>query len=69
MIIDVLESGALVYEYDVAGVFYTATHEVGDAEGLPPGERWRLIGPARIKYATRNPANSMLLAESWQAES
>ena len=30
-----------------------------------PDDLSRFIGPSGMKYATNNPANSMLLCESW----
>lgn len=57
VIVDILEDGGIVYRYHVAGVHYTATQD-----GPAPAPRW--LGPVRVKYALRNPANSMILLEN-----
>ena len=56
---------AIFYSYSVGGVSYTASQEIGTLHAfLPPGHD-RLIGHTFIKYAPRNPANSILLCEEW----
>lgn len=65
MVIDVLDNESIVHEYDVGGVCYTATRDLSSLNAQVPAERWRLIGPAPIKYANRNPANSIVLCETW----
>jgi hypothetical protein len=53
------------YSYEVRGVQYTATQEFSTLLDLMPPERWIVIGPASVKYDPRNPANSIVLSESW----
>ena len=65
MVIDILEDGGIVYEYDVAGVYYSTTQDVRLLDSQLPEERWRLIGPVKVKYAARNPSNSIILCENW----
>lgn len=54
----------LFYSYDVRGVEYTASQDVTGLEAyLPPD--LSILGPLSVKYDARNPANSIVLAESW----
>lgn len=53
------------YNYDIAGVEYTACQDLSDLQSLIPSDRWSAIGPASIKYDPRNPANSIVLCEEW----
>jgi hypothetical protein len=66
---DALITGAteemLYYSYSVAGVQYEASQDVSGLRDRLPAEPERLIGPASLKYAPRNPANSILICEEW----
>lgn len=55
----------LYYAYSVRGVQYEASQDVSTLRELLPPQPERLIGPASLKYSTRNPANSMLICEEW----
>ena len=55
----------LYYSYSVGGVQYEASQDVSALRNLLPPEPERLIGPANLKYAPRNPANSILICEEW----
>ena len=55
----------IYYAYSIQGVQYTASQEVGALRDKLPDDPQRLIGVASIKYAVKNPANSMLLCEEW----
>jgi hypothetical protein len=55
----------LYYSYSVAGVQYEASQDVSGLRERLPAEPERLIGPASLKYAPRNPANSILICEEW----
>ena len=55
----------LYYSYSVRGVQYEASQDVSTLRDLLPPEPERLIGPASLKYSTRNPGNSMLICEEW----
>ena len=57
--------GMLYYAYSVRGVQYEASQDVSTLRELLPAEPERLIGPASLKYSTRNPANSILICEEW----
>jgi hypothetical protein len=56
---------ALYYTYSVRGVQYTASQDIRLLRELLPADIERVIGPAQIKYAGANPANSMLVCEQW----
>lgn len=56
---------AIYYEYSVHGVHYTASQDVSALRDWLPVQPERLIGYANLKYAVRNPANSILLCEEW----
>src|ERR1700687_3967281 len=55
----------LYYSYSVRGVQYEASQDVSTLRSLLPPEPERLIGPASLKYSSRNPANSILICEEW----
>jgi hypothetical protein len=57
---------AILYEYSVRGITYTASQDISKLRELIPAESHRLIGrPASLKYSSQNPANSILLCEEW----
>ncbi len=60
-----LQGATAIYSYDVRGVEYTASQDLGTLETHLPPEPWVIIGPAAVKYDPRNPANSIVLCESW----
>jgi hypothetical protein len=55
----------LYYSYSVRGVQYEASQDVSTLRDMLPPEPERLIGPASLKYSSRNPANSILICEEW----
>jgi hypothetical protein len=56
---------ALFYTYEVMGVEYITSQDVGALVDRLPDDRDSLIGPVTVKYLPRNPANSIALCESW----
>ena len=56
---------ALYYTYSVRGVQYAASQDISALRDRLPADPERLIGMAGMKYATRNPANSILICEEW----
>jgi|SRR5271157_1028781 len=54
----------LFYCYDVRGVEYTASQDVSRLKSYMPTDL-SSIGPVSVKYDARNPANSIVLAETW----
>jgi len=55
----------LYYTYSIHGVRYATSQDVSTIASLLPAEPGRLIGVANLKYAVKNPANSILLCEEW----
>jgi len=57
---------AIIYDYSVGGLTYTASQDILQLRELIPADSHRLIGrPASMKYSAQNPANSILLCEEW----
>jgi hypothetical protein len=54
----------VVYSYDIRGVEYTASQDVSSIREFLPAEE-SLSGPVWVRYDPKNPANSIVLAESW----
>jgi hypothetical protein len=52
------------YSYHVRGVEYTASQDVAKLLQYLPADL-STVGPVSVKYDARNPANSIVLAESW----
>jgi hypothetical protein len=52
------------YSYAIRGVEYTASQDVSSLHEYLPTEE-ELSGPVWVRYDPRNPANSIVLAESW----
>lgn len=63
-VIDV-EGVAVLYSYHVGGVGYEAAQDVSSLESYLPPDLMSMIGPVSIKYDPRNPANSIVICESW----
>src|SRR6184192_4232955 len=55
----------LYYSYVVRGVAYTTSQDISDLKQLLPADSSVLIGPAGMKYAPGNPANSIVICEEW----
>jgi hypothetical protein len=55
----------LYYCYSIRGVQYTASQDITALRQQLPAEPDRLIGIVSLKYAPRNPANSILVCEEW----
>ena len=64
LITEVSES-AIYYSYTVRGVQYTASQDISALRDRLPADPDRLIGVASLKYAPKNPANSILVCEEW----
>jgi hypothetical protein len=61
-----INDDAIIYEYSVRGLTYTASQDITQLRELIPADPHRLIGrPASLKYSSQNPANSILLCEEW----
>jgi len=55
----------LFYSYEIRGVAYTTSQDASEFKHQLPLETSNLIGPAGIKYSSRNPANSIVICEEW----
>ena len=55
----------LIYQYDVAGVSYEASQHVTYLRQWINLHSCRLGLPTSVKYDSRNPGNSMVIAEGW----
>jgi len=55
----------LFYTYSIHGVRYATSQDVSSLTSLLPAEPGRLVGVANLKYAVKNPANSILICEEW----
>src|SRR6202158_5390443 len=55
----------LIYQYDVAGVSYEASQDVTYLRQWITLHSLRLGVPTSVKYDSRNPGNSMVIAEGW----
>jgi hypothetical protein len=56
---------SLYYNYSVQGVEYSASQDIASLRDRLPAELGRLVGVANLKYAPKNPANSILICEEW----
>jgi hypothetical protein len=56
--------GHLVYSYKVRGVEYTAYQDVTTLSPLIPTDL-TMLGAVSVKYDSRNPANSIVVSETW----
>jgi hypothetical protein len=56
---------ALYYQYELAGVEYSASQDVAFMAAMLPADLTRFIGPVNVKYDPRNPANSIIICEDW----
>jgi hypothetical protein len=63
-IVDV-QGDVLFYSYDVRGVGYTASQDVGWARDTMPIDPHNLLGPITVKYSLQNPADSIVACEEW----
>ncbi len=64
LLTDVRED-ALFFSYTVRGVTYHASQPINDLRAVLPEDLGQLVGPVTVKYAPRNPANSIVVCEKW----
>jgi len=60
-----IEGVIVTYSYEVRGVTYQVTQNITPFFDLLPRDPTLLLGPASIKFSTKNPANSILIGEQW----
>ena len=65
IMIDARPATMLIYQYDVAGVSYEASQDVTYLRQWINLHSCRLGLPTSVKYDSRNPGNSMVIAEGW----
>jgi hypothetical protein len=53
------------YLYDVRGITYNTSQDVTTLQHRLPEDRWSIVGAVGVKYDPRNPANSIVISESW----
>lgn len=56
---------ALFYSYCVRGVQYAASQDITSLRQYLPSDPTRLVGIVSMKYAPKNPANSIVICEEW----
>jgi hypothetical protein len=59
------DAETLRYCYEIAGVYYSTSQDIGALAEHLPAPPHLLIGNALIKYHPQNPANSILICEHW----
>lgn len=60
-----VSEATIYYSYSIRGVQYTASQDVSTLSDRLPEDPERLIGVVSLKYAPKNPANSILICEEW----
>ena len=63
-VIDVRDD-VIYYSYEVRGVSYSTSQYASEFQHMLPPDTSVLIGPAALKYAPGNPANSIIICEQW----
>jgi hypothetical protein len=59
-------ASSIFYSYSVGGVEYATSQDIDELREVLKVEPERLIGcPVTVKYAMRNPANSIVVCEEW----
>ncbi len=64
MILD-LDDVSIYYHYTVNGVPYSTAQNFSAIEICLPENRNLVIGEVSVKYASNNPANSIVVCEQW----
>ncbi|HVV44892.1 MAG TPA: hypothetical protein VHC72_06790 [Bryobacteraceae bacterium] len=60
-----VDGDIITYTYSVSGVIYTVAQDASALARRLPEDRMRMVGPASVRYDTRNPFNSMVICEAW----
>jgi len=60
-----IDESAISFNYSVAGVEYHATQCISSITNPLRRDAHNALGPATVKYLPNNPANSIILCESW----
>ncbi len=64
---EILEVGEdyISYLYGVRGMSYSAFQDVSGLEERLPSDRWSIVGGVGVRFDPRNPANSIVISETW----
>ena len=60
-----VQDGVLFYSYSVSGVDYASSQSVVDLAEVAAADPSMTLGQATVKYLPRNPANSIVVCETW----
>lgn len=60
-----VDGDIITYTYSVSGVIYTVAQDAAAMARRLPEDRMRMVGPASVRYDTRNPFNSIVICEAW----
>lgn len=60
-----IEEDTIHFAYCINGVDYQAVQSIATLRDFLPPQPHRSIGPATVKYLSRNPANSIVICEKW----
>ena len=55
----------IIYKYEIAGVSYECSQDVTHLENLVNFQEIRVGFPCSVRYDTRQPENSIVVAENW----
>jgi hypothetical protein len=59
------DMGSLLYRYDIGGVTYECAQDLSHLKELARVDASCLGMPASVRYDPKNPANSIIIAETW----
>jgi hypothetical protein len=60
-----IDEDTIHFTYCISGVDYQSVQSIASLREFLPPEPHRSIGPATVKYLSRNPANSIVICEKW----
>jgi hypothetical protein len=60
-----VQENLISYHYDVRGLSYATSQDVSSLQDRLPEDRWAIVGGVGVRYDRRNPANSIVLSETW----
>ena len=53
------------FKYSTRGITYVASQDISALRDHLPSDLATLLGPVTVKYLTNNPANSIVICETW----
>jgi hypothetical protein len=53
------------FKYTTRGMTYVASQDISALRDRLPSDLAALLGPVTVKYLTNNPANSIVICETW----